>query len=107
MLGSMDSEFLTFFLKQTHFGQNSISLLPQTGGLTCVPYILSLSVSRPQQVFGWKCAEGMEGTRQRQSAQETGAVREQHGTRIQEGQASSQDDRKKITLGYAGKTIFG
>lgn len=60
MLGSMDREFLTFLLKQTHFGQNSSSLLHLAGSPTWVPHISLLHVSRPQQVFGCKCAEDMQ-----------------------------------------------
>lgn len=46
------------------------------------------------------------GTRQRQSAQETGAVREQHCARSWEGQAAGQEDRKRITAGLKVKRFL-
>lgn len=36
-----------------------------------------------------------------------GAVRGQHCARTREGQASGQEDRKRMALGYTGKKIFG
>lgn len=47
------------------------------------------------------------GTRQRQSAQERGAGREQHSAGSREGKASGQEDRKGMALGNAGKKILG